>query len=781
MTGNRSFYLHVVAFTVGALGAHFLPFLIPAWVAAVAGAAMVPLLAVAWLRPAAWLLLGALWALLRADLVLGASWPTDLEGRDVELVGVVASLPQAGERYLKFDLDVEQVRFEARPVDFRARARIRWYDIPAGARQALKAGSRWRLRARLKQPHGYYNPGGFDYEAYLYRERIRATGYVRDAAINKRLQKRAGAPLQAYRQRLRDRLDAATQQAAHQGLLRALALGDRSAISDQQWATLRNTGTSHLIAISGLHVGFAAVLGAWLGGGLGRLAGVVAGAVVAPRAGALTGAAVALGYALLSGFDVPAQRAFVMAAVFLLALYCRRHAWTPRNLCAALAFVIVINPASVQDPGFWLSFAAVALIIAWVTGRDAAPGRAGRVLAAVRLQVLLSLALLPLVAAFFDTAPLVGAPANLVAVPAVMFTIVPLCLAGVVALAAGWPGAAGALLGVADGLLEWLWGFLSWAGGLDYAAAVVRLDIWRAAALMAGVFWWLLARPGRRWWGGAFAAALLVPASAAPAPGAFRLTVLDVGQGLAAVIHTRHHTLVYDTGPRYPGGFSLARAVVIPYLRWHGVDRVDKLIISHGDNDHRGGYEDLLAALPVDTVASSIAHKLAGAVPCRRGQSWQWDGVTFEILHPRGGRPPEHNNASCVLRVAGPFGSVLLTGDIEARAELALLGRDRQALRSDVLLVPHQGSATSSSASFIDAVQPSRAIVAAGYRNRYGHPHAEVMARYRRRGIATWNTAGSGAVMVRVIPAGIEVRGWRQSKPRFWLDPSAPAQDGEAI
>lgn len=769
MTGIRAFYVYVVLFALGTAGAQLTPALMPAWVSALAGVVVAPCFGKAALRPFAFFVVGILWTLLRADLLLGDQWPASVESRDVTVIGTVSSLPERGARYLKFDLDVERAAFQGERIDFSGRVRLRWYEAPPPVPGDLKAGTRWRLRVRLKQPHGYYNPGGFDFEAYLYREGVRATGYVRRSADNALLGRSGAWSIQRGRQALRDRLDSLLVDARHPGMLKALALGDRSAITADQWETLRRTGTSHLIAISGLHVGFAAAIGALVGLWVGRIATLASPGIAAPRVAAAGGLCLALLYAAVSGFDVPAQRAFMMAAVFLLGVLCRRHVWNIRGLCLALAVVLVVNPAALHDPGFWLSFSAVAVILAWLASRESGASR-GRVKDAVALQCLLSLTLVPLVAAFFGAASLVSAPANLLAVPVVMFAIVPLCLAGVSLVAAGLEPAAGQCLSLADGVLTLLWSVLSRLGGLEHASFMVHLAVWQALIMLGGILWLLAARTRLRWLGASAALVLLAPGPSGPAPGEFRITVLDVGQGLSVVVQTAGRTLVYDTGARYTGGFSLAEKVVIPYLQRRGVDEIDTLIISHGDNDHRGGYEDVVSALPVRRVLSSVAGELRRADYCRRGQGWIWDDVAFEILHPARAQPPAHNNASCVLHIRGRYGSALLTGDIEAEAEAALLRAPHARLQSDVLLVPHQGSNTSSTPAFVDRVDAQWAVVSAGYLNRYGHPHPDVVARYRERGVSLLNTAWSGAVIARVSRSGIRLVGWRDARPRYWLD-----------
>lgn len=782
MTGNRAFYIYAVLFAAGTLGAQLSPVLIRASLLAVAGPALLACFAVRSLRPVVVLLAGVAWSLLRADLILGVQWPPALEGRDAVVAGTVAGLPQRDRRYLKFDFDVDEVRRNGRAVrgaaDFHARVRIRWYGPSRLVQEELKAGSRWRLTVRLKRPHGYYNPGGFDYEAYLFRKHIRATGYVRKAPGNRRLAGARGLSFGRLRQTLHDRLDASLRGLHHGGLLRALAIGDRSGISNREWDTLRATGTTHLMAISGLHIGFAAGIGALLGLWLGGLLALRRTGLAAPRVGAVCALCLAAAYAGLSGFAVPAQRAFIMAAVFLLGVLCARRAWNVRGLCLALLAVLIIDPVSVRAPGFWLSFCAVGFILGWL-GRKPGSERQGRsrrdrILETVKLQWVLSLVLLPLVALFFGSVSTVSGPANMLAVPVVMFAVVPPCLLGTVLAAFGWQAGASGCLAAGDRVLDLLWPALTWLGHLRYASVALHLALWQSLALLAGAGWVVLARPGRRSWGLMCAAVLLAPGPARPHQGRFRLTVLDVGQGLSAVVETRHHTLVYDTGPRYPGGFSLAKAAVMPYLHWRSLARIDTLVISHGDNDHRGGFEDLRAAFSIGRILSSVAGDLPRARYCVAGQRWTWDDVAFEILHPAVRHPPPDNNSSCVLKVTGRYGSALLTGDIEARAESSLRRRWGGKLASDVLLVPHQGSATSSTASFIDLVNPRWAIVSAGYLNRYGHPRPEVVARYRRRRIPVLNTAYTGAVIVDFPPSGLKVHEWRRERPRYWLATPAP-------
>ncbi|MGA8260643.1 MAG: DNA internalization-related competence protein ComEC/Rec2 [Arenicellales bacterium] len=775
MTGNRAFYIYTVLFALGTACAQLSPVSVPAWLTISGGLVLVPCALVRPLRPAVVCLAGVAWALFRADLVLAVQWPRALEGRDVTIVGKIAGLPQRGRHYLKFDLDVEHAERGGRVVSFDGRIRLRWYSPPWYAVAQVKAGTRWRLVVRLKRPHGYYNPGGFDYEGYLFRRGIRATGYVRRSGVDSRLSP-AGLSLGSLRQALKDRLDLGLTGLRHAGLLRALAIGDRSTISEAEWHTLRATGTSHLISISGLHIGFAAGIGVFLGVWLGRFAGLFARGVAAPRIGALGGLCFATAYAALSGFNVPAQRALVMALVFLFGVLCRRHSWNMRGLCLALIAVLVINPASVHDAGFWLSFCAVAFILAWIARANRRQQAAripdvrsaepltwrDRAAETVKLQWMLSLALLPLVALFFGRVSTVSAPANMLAVPVVMFCIVPPCLLGTVAVTFGWEGVASLCLRIADRVADLLWAALTWLGQLHYSSLPLHLELWQAFVLMAGAAWIVLVRPRRRAWGAVCLVALLAPAPAGPARGEVRLAVLDVGEGLAVVVRTRHHTLLYGTGPSYPGGFSLSRAVVIPYLRSRSVRTIDTLIVP--DGRRRNGMDDLRTAFRLRRVLAGHIRRLPGVLSCG-GRHWRWDGVTFRILD----LSPGSGDGGCVLKVTGRYGSLLLTGDIQAAEERALQRRWSGALHSDVLLVPHHGGTGASTLPFITRVAPSWAIVSAGYLNRYGHPRPEVMSRYRTHGIRTITTGFAGAVIVDLSRDGIRVQGWRARRPRYWL------------
>jgi competence protein ComEC len=476
----------------------------------------------------------------------------------------------------------------------------------------------------------------------------------------------------------------------------------------------------------------------------------------------------ATGYAALAGFVIPTQRALIMLAVAMGGVFLRRRPAASQLLAGALLAVLLFDPLSVLAPGFWLSFAAVAVIGFAMHGEHS---RRSFWHQWGYLQWAIALAMLPLTLALFQRASLVSPLANMLAVPVFDLAAVPLTLVGVVVLAvlpetlAQWPLAAAAWL------LELLWPLLEWLAAREYAQWLApSAPPWALLCALVGAGW-LLAPRGvpARWVGMVWWAPLLTSTPAAPAMNEAWVALLDVGQGLAAVVRTQNHALVYDAGPRVGRSFDAGDAVVVPYLRAQGVRRIDTLIISHGDNDHIGGAESVSHAMPVQQTLSSVPWRLADASACEAGQSWEWDGVEFTILAPPPGAYGRHNDASCVLRVASPYGVVLLPGDVETRAERELLARTSEKLAADILVAPHHGSLTSSSCAFLAAVGPRYVFFPVGYRNRHHHPHARVRARYELIGARQYDSAAGGALAARLGAHGIEVDAHRERARRYWF------------
>ncbi len=690
----------------------------------------------------------------RADVRLAQRLDAALEGQNLLVTGVVASLPQRGAAGTRFDFEVEQASLRGQPVRLPPRLALGWYrqfgdeaelDDP---RSDLRAGQRWRLPLRLKQPHGTLNPQGFDVELMWFEQDLGATGYVRvtrggqDGGPQALLLAEAVAhPVDRLRQRLRDDLLREVADPRSAGVLAALVVGDQAAIERDDWELFRSTGIAHLVSISGVHVTMFAWLAAVLAGWAWRRSSRLMLWLPAPTAARWLGLALAAAYALLAGWGVPAQRTVLMLAV---AVLLRSAGWRwpwPLVLLAAAVVVTAGDPWALLQPGLWLSFTAVGLLMMAEPAAGAAPtagGARGVLRSHLRAQVVATLGLAPLSLVFFQQLSLVGFAANLVAIPLVTLLITPLALVGTL-LPGAWAVAAMLVQAMVWGLAQLaLWPWAVW----NAAAA----PAWMAGCALLGALLAVLPAPGAlRWLALPLVLPLLWPPLARPGPGEFELLAADVGQGTAVLVRTRSHLLVYDAGPLYSRENDAGQRVLLPLLRARAEPAIDLLMLSHRDSDHVGGAASLLARHPVRALSSSLEADhalLAGGLPhtpCRAGQGWQWDGVRFDLLHPTpedvaAARKP--NALSCVLRVEDAQGrSALLTGDIEAPQEAALLQRNRAALAGTLLLVPHHGSRTSSSAAFLDAVQPRTAIVQAGYRSRFGHPAADVVQRYSDRGI----------------------------------------------
>lgn len=725
----------------------------------------------------------------RAGWRLADALPAALEGRDLQLTGVVASLPRPGLLGTRFEFEVEAALDGDTPVQVPRRLSLAWFrgadpEALLGAPMLpLEAGQRWRFTARLRQPHGPLNPHGFDLELWLWERGLRASGHVRDRAGDRPtlLAEGQGHLVDRLRQHWRAAIAVRVDDPRAAGVLAALVVGDQGAIERDHWDIFRRTGIAHLMAISGLHVTMFAWLAAAGVGWLWRQSSRAMLVVPAPVAARWGGFALAVAYALVAGWGVPAQRTLCMLAVVTLVQGVGVRWPGPLVLLAAALAVSLADPWALLQPGFWLSFGAVGLLMLTAPALPTAGGwrqRAGAALrAGLRTQAVATVGLAPLTLLFFQQVSLVGFVANLVAIPLVTLLVTPLALLGVL-----WPAAWSPAAALVQGLvavLEPLAALPVW----EAAAA----PPWAAAAGLLGGALLVLRLPWRlRVLGLPLMLPLLAPLPERPPPGRFELVAVDVGQGTAVLLRTTNQLLVYDAGPLYSPESDAGDRVLLPLLRARGETRIHQLMLSHRDSDHVGGARSLLQALPVQSVWSSLEpeHPLRALPvphePCRAGQRWAHDGVSFELLHPPdAGRPgAKPNTLSCTLRVIDAAGrAVLLTGDLEAAQEASLALADPGALRSVALMVPHHGSKTSSSAVFLDAVAPRLAFVQAGYRSRFGHPAPEVLARYAERGIVvlrsdlcgawTWQGDGPGTCT-------------RQQRRRYWHHPDGPVLASEA-
>lgn len=743
-----------------------------------------------------------------------------LEGRDIRVTARVVAMPHYTDAGVRLRLTVVSAQGAEGPVVLPPRIDVAWYGGVTGDGVAglelqrrpgpIRAGDLWALTVRLKAPHGLANPHGWDYELWLWEQEVQATGYVRAGPRDEPPQHLGSTwnhPVERLRQQVRDaivhQLGAATGTAQDRaaGVVAALVTGDQRAIERADWDVFRATGVSHLMSISGLHITLFAWLTSWAVRRLWGRSAWLCHRLPGPTAAALAGLLLAAGYALFSGWGVPAQRTVIMLAVVVV-LRCSGSRWPwPVVWLVALSAVVLADPWALMQAGFWLSFVAVAVLFATNLGASRAdgervsggfsadfgpseglvglPGRwrwlhpLGRML---REQWTLTLALSPLTLLLFGQVSLVGLVANLVAIPWVTLVVTPLSLVGVL-LPPLWSLAAVSLQPLMAGL-QWM---ADWPGAVWYAPAAPWWAGW-AGVLGAAVL--VLRWP---WPVRLLAVPLLLPVMAWQAPrpphGQLEVLAMDIGQGNAVLVRTAEHALLYDAGPRYSLESDAGHRVVVPLLRALG-ERLDLLVLSHRDADHTGGAGAVLAQQPrADVLGSLDADHPLRAVrpvrPCLAGQHWEWDGVRFEVLHPApqdvvpSARP---NTISCVLRIAPalptPAPAVVLAGDIEQAQEQALLARGAP-LRADLLLVPHHGSQTSSSAAFLQAVAPRTALVQAGYRNRFGHPAPQVLERYAQHGVRVVASAHCGAAAwTSQQPA--ELRCQRAVQARYWHHRTPP-------
>lgn len=756
------------------------------------------------------------WTIGQADRGMAQRLSVAQEGRDYTVVGHVVSMPVVSDRGSRFVFAVERCTDAGDDCPDHRRVRLSWQRFGGSGdetpqRQRFgdsdgttpQAGERWRLHVRLKRVHALYNPNAFDAELRALEEGIAANGYVRSARKghlpNERLDgsdRSVGVVFERVRTWLREAMHGAlaAARADSAGVLVALVVGDQNAIPAYWWEVFNRTGIGHLMSISGLHITMLAGISVAVTRRVLRTRVVARSGLLlilsAQRLSWLAGVATAFLYAGIAGWGIPAQRTCWMLAVAGVSLLSGRTRSIARVLALASGVVCVLDPWAALAAGFWLSFASVAAIALYAAG--ARPGgpqgaqtRMQRLRAllveAVRTQWAASVALVPMGALFFASVSLIGPVANAFAIPLVSVVITPLAI-GAASLLPWFPWAGSALLMLAAHATGWLLDALSTLSAASWAAAVLATPSTTVLLVSVVAVALLLAPfplPARAL---AFAGLLPLLGGAAHLPpvGAIRVVALDVGQGMAVLVETPQRRLLYDTGPLYGGDSEAGARVILPYLRSRGIDRLDALVVSHLDSDHSGGTASVLRNVPVDWIAGSLPPehpaREAGRPfhDCRRGHGWRWGEVRFEFLHPgpekpRGARSPR-NASSCVLRIDAPAARILLAGDIEAGQEKALVQRyGASGLRADLLLAPHHGSSSSSSEVFVDAVAPRHAIVQAGYRNRFRHPAAKVVARYRAAGITVLRSDRDGAITIDYATGRVErIARSRVDDRRYW-------------
>ena len=708
--------------------------------------------------------LGFFWMLLAVGNVLEQELPKELISKTVSITGIVSSLPEDKQNRTRFDFLIEEMHHEGKLIPGPKKVRLNWY----GREIKINAGEKWRLDVRLKPAKGMANPGGFDYERWLFENKITAKGYVYGKGQTQLLAEPPWYSVNHWRQALRDKINNSSLAPDHMPLINALLIGDRSQVTEQQWHVLSATGTNHLLAISGLHIGLVAGVFYWIVYRLFRKSKRLLLYLPAYKIAAIGSMFAAIVYAAMAGFSIPTQRALIMIGVALLLMVMNRRINSSKILAIAVLCVLLFDPLSVLSVSFWLSFAAVAIIVFSVQSRLETTSLWWQY---GKIQWVISLAMIPIVLYAFQSFSVVSPLANLLAVPWVSFVVVPLVF--LAAIFSMFLPVFEFILQVVNYSLEILWWvlelFSSWSLAKWYGNIpniwVLLLSLIGAALLISpkGL---PVRLPG-------FVLFLLIffVAEEEIEKGGFKLVQLDVGQGLSSVIQTGNHILVYDAGAKFSESFDMGSAVIVPYLRTINKHQIDSLIISHGDNDHIGGMNSLIEKFSVMKIYSGVMEKTPfnNAIPCTKGSSWVWDGVKFEILHPDPKHKLSDNNGSCVLKISNHSHSVLLTGDIEKKAEKLLLVESERTLDVDVIVAPHHGSKTSSTLAFIEATSPEWVIFPAGFLNRFGFPKQTIVDRYESKGSKTLTTGVLGAITLTFNPLkAVKYTSYRNQNPSLW-------------
>lgn len=677
----------------------------------------------------------------KLTMTVSIRMPQQWVAKKIQVEGLVVSIPQQRMQSINFEFKIDTVA--ATPINLLTR--ISWFKHYPH----LMAGERWALTLKLKPAHGLKNPGGFDYQKWLLGKGIVATGYVVPSSQPMRRIQGSSYSILALRQSLQDFIDATVHSKTRAAILAALAVGSRALLTASIWRVFQNSGTSHLIAISGLHVGLIAAVAYWFFYNMARMIPRLPLWAPAVTIASIASLCVAGLYGVMAGMSLPTQRAVIMVAVVMLSSVLRQSIPLWRRLLFAWVVIIIVEPAALYSASFWLSFSAVG----WIVYGMADYKRSGSVVQWLRVQWVVTLGLLPLSLYFFHQVSCVLFFSNVVAIPWVSFVIVPLCFLGTLSYFISHALAHVFFVAAAYGLQPlwwWLRYLTQWHGSVWYYSIS---SVWLLLITMSAVLLYLTPRSMLFKWMSCFAVLpLLWPRTVSLHQHEINMTVLDVGQGLSVLVQTAHHTLIYDAGPKSMTGFDAGQSVVLPFMLYQHISHLDRMMISHGDNDHIGGAYAILNRFPNTWVLTSVPGRFIHyhVTRCVAGQQWQWDGVIFKVLYPPQKMAYQGNNSSCVLRINTGKSALLLTGDIEKPAEQWLLAHQRRLLAADVLLAPHHGSRTSSTPAFIAAVAPHTVVISTGFYNRYHFPSVSVLRRYQQRGVKILNTAKSGAIQLKI-------------------------------
>jgi len=737
-----------------------------------------------------WFCAGFIWATFVAQQYLSHKIPSELEGEDILVTGVISSIPQKIGRRQKFEFTVNSVFFKNNKYNSPQKINLSWYgDAPQ-----LIPDDEWQLLVRLKKPFSYQNPGGFDYEAWMFQNRIDAKGYVRKSHLNKIIQSKSSI-LSFTRARFFLKKEINLQvQSSYKPIILALLIGDKSEITSEQWQVFRKTGTSHLIAISGLHIGLIAGLVFFLSRWLWAYSRRGVEFIASPKIAAVFAIAAALIYSAMAGFSLPTQRALIMLCVIMFSILFDIRAKSWNTLAIALLLILILSPFAIMNPGFWLSFFAVAIIIYFSNKSSINIQEYNGYIKSTLynwslIQVVICIGLTPFVLLFFNESSIVAPIANFVIVPIFSFIIVPaVFVAGCLLFLI--PFVSKIIFYLVVTVLNMVWAFLEYLAEFHYSTFQANyLSSLAIVFLMLGILLLFLPKyfPTK-----ILSAIFFLPLFfVKPEKLAFesvQITLLDVGQGLSVVVETHDHVLVYDTGPRFSESFNTGKTVVIPYLQSRGISKIDTMVISHGDNDHIGGVKSIVESITVDKIITSVPKKVKSKLKsqnrsnlisrCNSENQWHWDGIDFKIIHPLPNSTLKGNNASCVLQIStrpkingknNQKFSVLLTGDIEAKAENEILELSNINLKSNILIAPHHGSKTSSTQYFIDKIAPDYVLYPVGYRNRYKFPATIVSQRYKKAGVIEYSTSEFGAITFNLTPSYIKKPElYRVTHGRFW-------------